>query len=232
MKKLLILLVILAILSLSACSRNRLSADSLRLREELSRWENFRSEGIVRANYMGLELRKYYLAQKNGNQMRLDVLDGGILGAGAAPLVSVYVGEYFALESPMMPQLELLAGRGMLPDNPGEMLASLDSLITLYEDEIIRNKVVVHDSVQVSFNSRLQVQEVKDLRSGMQMSISYDSSGEPDQIDLRLDRGIALSLLVDRMSYGPQVFEPLPRPNPTDMDLLRLFQQQLEELSQ
>lgn len=232
MKKLLILLVILAILSLSACSRNRLSADSLRLREELSRWENFRSEGIVRANYMGLELRKYYLAQKNGNQMRLDVLDGGILGAGAAPLVSVYVGEYFALESPMMPQLELLAGRGMLPDNPGEMLASLDSLITLYEDEIIRNKVVVHDSVQVSFNSRLQVQEVKDLRSGMQMSISYDSSGEPDQIDLRLDRGIALSLLVDRMSYGPQVFEPLPRPNPTDMDLLRLFQQQLEDLSQ
>ena len=232
MKKLLLLLVILAILSLSACSRNRLSADSLRLREELSRWENFRSEGIVRANYMGLELRKYYLAQKNGNQMRLDVLDGGILGAGAAPLVSVYVGEYFALESPMMPQLELLAGRGMLPDNPGEMLASLDSLITLYEDEIIRTKVVVHDSVQVSFNSRLQVQEVKDLRSGMQMSISYDSSGEPDQIDLRLDRGIALSLLVDRMSYGPQVFEPLPRPNPTDMDLLRLFQQQLEDLSQ
>jgi hypothetical protein len=144
----------------------------------------------------------------------------------------VYVGDYFALESPMMPQLELLAGRGMLPDNPGEMLASLDSLITLYEDEIIRNKVVVHDSVQVSFNSRLQVQEVKDLRSGMQMSISYDNSGEPDQIDLRLDRGIALSLLVDRMSYGPQVFEPLPRPNPTDMDLLRLFQQQLEDLSQ
>ncbi|MEF3694372.1 MAG: hypothetical protein V3576_03395 [Candidatus Cloacimonadota bacterium] len=232
MKKLLLLLVILAILSLSACSRNRLSADASRLREELARWESFRSEGIVRANYMGLELRKYYLAQKNGNQMRLDVLDGGILGAGAAPLVSVYVGEYFALESPMMPQLELLATSGMLPDNPGDMLGSLDSLITLYEDEIIRNKVVVHDSVQVSFSPRLQVQEVKDLRSAMQMSISYDSSGEPDQIDLRLDRGIALSLLVDRMSYGPQVFEPLPRPNPTNMDLLRLFQQQLEELSQ
>ncbi len=232
MKKLLILLVILAILSLTACSRNRLSADASRLREELARWESFRSEGIVRANYMGLELRKYYLAQKNGNQMRLDVLDGGILGAGAAPLVSVYVGDYFALESPMMPQLELLATSGMLPDNPGDMLGSLDSLITLYEDEIIRNKVVVHDSVQVSFSPRLQVQEVKDLRSAMQMSISYDSSGEPDQIDLRLDRGIALSLLVDRMSYGPQVFEPLPRPNPTNMDLLRLFQQQLEELSQ
>lgn len=232
MKKLLLLLVILAILSLTACSRNRLSADATRLREELARWESFRSEGIVRANYMGLELRKYYLAQKNGNQMRLDVLDGGILGAGAAPLVSVYVGDYFALESPMMPQLELLATSGMLPDNPGDMLGSLDSLITLYEDEIIRNKVVVHDSVQVSFSPRLQVQEVKDLRSAMQMSISYDSSGEPDQIDLRLDRGIALSLLVDRMSYGPQVFEPLARPNPTNMDLLRLFQQQLEELSQ
>jgi len=232
MKKLLLLFVILALLSLGACSRNRLSADATRLREEMARWESFRSEGIVRANYMGLELRKYYLAQKNGAEMRLDVLDGGIMGAGAAPLISVYAGEYFALESPFMPQLELLNAGNLFPRDTGAMLGSLDSLVTLYEDEIIRNKVVVHDSVRVSFSPRLQVQEVKDLRSGLQMNITYDSSGEPDQIDIRLERGMALSLLVDRMSYGPQVFEPLERPNPTNMDLLRLFQQQLEDMSQ
>lgn len=228
--RVMIIVSLLALILLGACSANRRQADEMKLRAEMLRWQSFRSEGIVEANYMGLALRKFYVAQKNDSELRLDVLDGGIMGGSGSPLLTFYKGEYIAIKSPMMPQLEHLNLDRFFPEETFDKFNSLGPLVDEHKDTILRNGCTVIDSVRVDFTKQLQLSRVKDLRSGAEMNLLYDRGGELDQISLGLDGSMAVKLLVDHMEYGAQAIEPLPRPEKSGLSIFDMFEMQLEDL--
>jgi len=159
---------------------------------------------------MGFSLRKPFALSKSLDEIRLDVIEGGIFGAGASPLLSVYLGEYFALKSPMMPALEAINLGDKLPQGAIAMLSSADYIFDRYGDEIIREKAIERDSLSIRFESSYQLKSVQDRKSGLRLDAGYNSRGDIDSIEIKATAGIKASLLFDELSYGTTDIVPLP----------------------
>ena len=227
-KTITILLLLLLLTGFTACARNKAASDMNRLRAELLRWENFSSRGVVQLNYMGFALRKFYVAQKNGSELRLDVVDGGVMGAGAAPLISIYKGDYLAIKSTLMPQLEMLDLDKLFPSDGFSVFASLDSLVASHYEEISSTGSLSLPQATVGFDRQMRITGISESGNNARLSITYDRRGDPDKIEIVADRSASIVLLVDSINYRPPTIEPLPRPAPLGLDLMRLFEQQMQ----
>ena len=204
-------LLLLILIAASACAAIKPADKTAILRSELAKWENFSSEGLVEASHQGLSLRKMFVLSKTNDAARLDVLDGGAFGINPNPLVSVYLGEYFSMQSPMFPQLETW---GAMLFKPGFSLGALgnpDSLISKYGDTIIENQYLEFDGTRLQFSERLQLEKITDSVSGAIIDIKYDRKGNPDTVSFRLDSDTAIDLLVDTITYGDAEVIPLPQ---------------------
>lgn len=223
-----LLIAALTLLLLSGCAMNS-RTDAQKLRKELERWTSFRSEGIVQANYMGLALRKFYVVQKDKDELRLDVVDGGIMGMSSGPLLSFYKGEYLALKSPMLPQLELLDLSRYFPSAAFKAFSEPAKMLAPYECEILAKRKVTVDSVKVEFTPRLQLGKITDLKSGAEILLSYTSRGILDQVDIKVGNSASLVLLVDTISHDSQKIDPLPK-NKGGADLMKVLGGMAEEM--
>ena len=194
---------------LSGCAMNS-RADALKLNKELDRWTSFRSEGIIQANYMGLALRKFYVIQKEKNEIRLDVVDGGALGMSAEPLMSFYKGSYLALKSPMMPQLELINLSKHFPDAAFKAFSEPIKLLAPYESEILAKRKVTVDSIKIEFTPQFQLGKITDLNSGAEIILSYTRRGVLDQVNIKVGKTASLVLMVDTIRHDHQKIIPVP----------------------
>ncbi|HNQ43707.1 MAG TPA: hypothetical protein PKI59_04725, partial [Candidatus Cloacimonadota bacterium] len=152
------------------------------------------------------------------------VIDGGVFGAGAAPLLSVYVGEYFALNVPIMPALEALNLGSMIPPGSLKAFASADSLISRYGEEIIRTRAIVHDSLRVSFSKNYRLESVKDTRSKLELWAGYTNTGNLDNIIIKAGEDMAIKMFFDSVSYSAPEITPLPRKALGGKDILELLE--------
>lgn len=228
MKKTLITLALAAVAVLSGCAGIRPVDRKAVLRAELAKWENFSSEGVIEATYTGLTLRKMFALSKTKEDARLDVLGGGAFGVNPQPLVSVYLGDYFALQSPLMPQLESIAQARVPADLSLDILSDPDSLIARYGDEIINTGKLTHEGMELTFSPDLQLTKVTDSQSGAEVNISYTGKGDPDEVLISLGDVASLRLLMDKTTYGEAEVIPLPQPEPNN--LLEETLRALEEL--
>lgn len=181
------------------------------LRAELQKWENFSTDGIVEVNNGGFTLRKMFVLSKTQDEARLDIVDGGVFGMDPTPLISVYLGDYAAIRSPNMPQLEAFAV--LLPD-PGKYLGSLgrpDSLFTAYGEEIIDTGKLVLGDTELAFSDKMRLEKITGKDAGIRMEISHTKSGDLDKVSIFIEDETSLDLLVDNISYGNGELEPLPR---------------------
>lgn len=222
MKRWLFLLVLLAVLLISACTKNKampLEPDLRRemLKQELLKWENFSAEGVANLNYMGLTLRKMFVLSKTKDELRFDVIDGGIMGAGASPLISVYLGEYFSLRSDFMPQLSLMARAMLDPRISMAPLKDIDALVESYADSILATGKLTREGVEISFSPQMRIQRIYDPRSKAEAVFSYTSKGQPDKLIVKMSSAGA-ELLIDKVEYGKASVEPLPRQETSILD--------------
>ncbi|MDD2228893.1 MAG: hypothetical protein PHY48_05745 [Candidatus Cloacimonetes bacterium] len=208
------LCLILLSLILSACAAPKAEQEQSKLRSELKKWESFDSQGIVEISYMGLSLRKMFVASKNHEQLRLDIIDGGIMGAGAQPLISFYTGDYIALSSPFMPILEQLNPTDLIPSQSLLLFANTDSLFSLYGEEIMRSKKLEVDSLRISFLSDYRLDKVYDPKSLSEMKVSYGSNKKLAELEMTAAGNMSVKLIFDEIKYiEPQII-PLPKPQP------------------
>ncbi len=212
-----LILLLAVLLLLSACASIKSADQKAVLRGELSKWENFSSDGVIQVNYMGLSMRKMFVLSKTREEARLDVLDGGAFGISPTPLVSVYMGDYVAIQAPMMPKLEAMSQSIRDNDLSLRLLSDPDSLISMYGDTVIATHKLTLDNSELSFTDKMQLDKVIDLKSGSEMRISYTSKGDPDKVTITIDSATSLELLIDKTSYGkaevislpPNVLSPL-----------------------
>jgi hypothetical protein len=205
----LIALTLLLAVILTSCAGFKPSEEA-RLRAELKKWESFKGNGIIEISAMGFSLRKPFALAKSLDEIRLDVIEGGIFGAGASPLLSVYLGEYFALKAPMMPALEAFNLADNIPQRPIALFSSADYIFDRYGEEIIREKAIVRDSLSISFESNYRLKSVQDRKSGLHLDAGYNSRGDIDSIEIKAGPGIKASLLFDELSYVTADIVPLP----------------------
>ena len=161
---------------------------------------------------MGLSLRKMFSAAKNHAELRLDIFDGGIMGAGASPLISFYSGDYIAFKSPYLPMLELLNPLEMVPVHSLEFFSNADSLLAHYGDTIILDKMIVIDSVQISFKSDYRLDKVYDPKTLSQLKAVYGSKGDLQELQMQGSDNMSIKLIFDSISYIQPEIVPLPKP--------------------
>jgi hypothetical protein len=208
---------------LSSCAGLRLTEEQKLLRE-LRKWENFSGNGIIELSAMGLSLRKPFSFSKSMAELRLDVIEGGIFGAGASPLLTMYVGEYLAVNAPIMPALELLNLKDKVPAGALALFASSDYIINNYGAEIIANKAIVRDSLSVNFKKNYQLESVVDRSSGTSIAARYTKRGDLDTIEIKTNMPVSARLIFDSVDYSRPQIVPLP-PKPDASGTLKdLFQ--------
>lgn len=206
-----ILLLLLALLLTSCAAPNRLSEQD-KLLKALKQWESFDSQGIVEISYMGLSLRKMFVAAKNHNQLRLDIIDGGIMGAGAMPLLSFYSGDYIALKSPFMPMLEMMNPTDLIPSQSLNLFANADSLLYRYGDQIIKTGKVEIDSIRFSFLPDYRLSKVSDPKTMSELKVSYSNNKALAEIEMKATGNMAVKLIFDQIKYIEPEIIPLPKP--------------------
>lgn len=216
MKRVLILNLILISLFLGACFSNkgkpRLSVDTRKemLKHEMLKWENFEAEGVADLSYMGLSLRRMFVMSKTRDEIRFDVIEGGILGMGASPLISIYLGEYFSLESDLLPQLRMAAQAALKIQPDISPLKDISALVDAFADSILANGKVNVNGTQVTFGPQMRLQSISDPINKLDISFAYTSKGMPDRMVIKA-KSASAELLFDKVRYGNATVVPLPR---------------------
>ena len=183
------------------------------LRTEWDRWQNFEAQGVVQLTNSGLTMRRMFVLSKSPEAMRFDILSGGVLAANPKPLISVYYGDYLAIQCPQFPKIEILAQMPIFPEKLPIYDIDRDSLFTVFADSIINHQELNLEGLQLKFNSAMQLERIIEPKSGMEINIDRNSQGDPDKVKLTISENTYLLLLIDSISYGNAQIEPLP-PNP------------------
>ena len=183
------------------------------LRTEWERWQNFEAQGVVQLTNSGLTMRRMFVLSKTPEAMRFDILSGGVLAANPKPLISVYYGDYLAIQCPQFPKIEILAQMPIFPEKLPIYDIYRDSLFTVYADSIINYQELNLEGLQLKFNSAMQLEKIIEPKSGMEININRNSQGDPDKVKLAISENTYIVLLIDSISYGNAHIEPLP-PNP------------------
>ena len=183
------------------------------LRTEWERWQNFEAQGVVQLTNSGLTMRRMFVLSKTPEAMRFDILSGGVLAANPKPLISVYYGDYLAIQCPQFPKIEILAQMPIFPEKLPIYDIDRDSLFTVFADSIINHQELNLEGLQLKFNSTMQLERIIEPKSGMEININRNSQGDPDKVKLTISENTYIVLLIDSISYGNAHIEPLP-PNP------------------
>ena len=210
-----ILLLILALV-LTGCAGGKKpmsrEAKKALLKAELNRWANLQAEGITQISYKGLALRKNFVFSKTPEELRFDVIDGGIFGSGAAPLISLYLGEYLSISSDFQPQLAVMAASMMNKQFSMGTVKSLLSLADGFTDEIIDTGKISRSGFEVNFTPKMQLESLKESKNNLSANFSYTKKGEPDSIIFKF-KSASIELLFDKVKYGNATVTPLPEMN-------------------
>lgn len=232
MQKPLLWIIVISTLLLAACAGPRGTSQEAMLRTELAKWESFDGQGVIEVSFNGLAMRKMFAASKNHQELRIDIFDGGVMGAGAAPLLSFYSGEYISLKSPFLPMLEAIDFSSMIPTEGLKLFSSADELFNLYGEQILKNKALDVAGVQISFDKQFKLTRVFDPQSSSSLEAHYAQNGSLQDLELKGPDNLAMKLAFDSISYLPPQITPLPKPEGGDLldELIQIQDLDLKEL--
>lgn len=224
MNRVLSICLIVLSLVLASCAGLKPSDEAL-LKSELKKWESFTGDGIIEVAAFGFTLRKPFAVAKSEKQMRLDVIEGGIFGAGASPLISMYLGDYISMLAPSMPVLEALNLNDKIPLGILALFSSADYLFKKHGEEIIREKAIERDSLSINFSSKYKLDSVVDRKSGATVTMTYTSRGDLDKLEIKAGRGMSATLLFDNVTYQVSEIVPLPKSKDKGQNIMDVLEQ-------
>lgn len=167
----------------------------LMLQNNLTKWEEFKLNGIVELNYKQFAFRKNIYINKKQQNIDLKVFDGGIFGMAPKPFltakmdsilwVSQQGGELKPFQIPIFPGIEFL-------QNPNLLLS--------YKDDIIKNgEILIDNKTFIQFSKNMVITNIENIDYSYKLSLKYNP--ELSQIIITENKKVLLKIDVDKISY-------------------------------
>lgn len=207
MKKTIILLaVLLAVISFGLQAKTGKAA---KLETNLKQWEQFRWQGIVQVESSAFSLRKNFVLAKNEEALRMDVLDSGVLGLQAKPLVTIYMKDRIELEAPAIKQLAGIDPNWFLPPGALKGMINFTDSLRSRSSEIISKRKLELDAALFTFDKNYRLSSIKSDLTGLELNISYNRRNQPTKVIIkRRDERLA-ELQINEQKYGKIDIQPL-----------------------
>jgi hypothetical protein len=207
MKRLLILAsLLLLLLSMPLLGK---TSSAKQLAANLDKWKSFRWEGIIQVQSSALSLRKNFVLAKTEDALRLDVLDSGVMGLSAQPIVSLYLKDTAILSAPTIEQLQGIDLNWFLPPGTVSSLVHFtDSLLVLQKD-ILSKKKVQAGKTEYTFDKNYRLSGINSPATGLNAVIHYNNSGQPTKITIGHSGNQVAEMLVNERRYKDITIIPL-----------------------
>lgn len=225
MKRFSFVILALIVVLLAGCAHNLKLSEEAKLKQELRKWESFSGSGIVEISVFGFSMRKPFAIAKSLDEMRMDVVEGGLLGATGSPIISMYLGEYFSLKSPLVPLLEAVNLGDNLPLGALSFFSSADNVVSRYGEEIIANKAIIRDSLQINFSSDYKIESIVDKPSSFRIDNTYTRKGDIDEISFSSPKGISAKFIFDGVDYERPQITVLPKNENRNLNIMDILNQ-------
>jgi hypothetical protein len=193
------------------------------LAANLEKWQSFRCEGIIQVQSDVFALRKNFVLAKNAEAIRLDVLDGGVMGLGAAPLVSLYLKDTAVLSAPTIEQLQGIDLNWFLPAGAVQKLVHFTDSLLVSKKEITSTRKLSQGNTDYTFDRKYRLASIDSKGMGMKAVITYNNSDQPTKINLLYKDGPMAELLINDRTYKDIEIEPLEA-SPNSLDLEELLE--------
>ncbi len=207
MKKTLILglaLLCLLLPALEAKSKKQKQLDG-----NLRQWEQFRWLGIIQVESSLFSMRKNFVLAKDRDELRMDILDSGVLGLQAKPLVSVYVKDRIVLEAPTIKQLSKLDPNWFIPGGAvGSLIHFTDSL-QARSAEILANRTTEIADAVFGFDKKFRLNRIANDDLVLEARILYNRRGKPTRMLISHAGTKLAELQINKQEYGKVVIKPL-----------------------
>ncbi len=207
MKKTIILLtVMLAVISFGLQAKTSKVA---KLENNLKQWEQFRWQGIVQVESSAFSLRKNFVLAKNEEALRMDVLDSGVLGLQAKPLVTIYIKDRIELEAPTIKQLAGIDPNWFLPPGALKGMINFTDSLRNRSSEIISKRKLELDAALFTFDKNYRLSNIKSEMTSLELAITYNRRNQPTKVIIkRRDERLA-ELQINEQKYGKIDIKPL-----------------------
>ncbi|MCF7793480.1 MAG: hypothetical protein K9N09_06995 [Candidatus Cloacimonetes bacterium] len=172
MKKLKNSLFLFFVLFVLGCSFNK-SIDHPQkeklLIQNLQKWQNFKADGIIEANYKNFVFRKNIHIDKAHSNMKITVFDSGIFGLKPEPFISLEIDSLISIKSQSEPEKNY-----QIADFPGlNFILDSNSLIQ-YKNEIITNeKLQLSNGTKITFSEIMQLKKINIPSNSWEIDFFY-----------------------------------------------------------
>lgn len=221
MKKTVILLILISlclVLTLDAKTRNQKRLDA-----NLEMWQQFKWQGILQVQVSEFSIRKNFVLAKTSEDMRLDVLDSGVMGLQAKPLVTVYLKDTVVIDAPTVKELANINSLLYFYQDMVKGLVLFADTLQAKRQDILSQRKVLTASTSFKFDKKLRLSAISNSLSGLDIDIFYNNRNQPTKAELKYKGTKFVELQINERTYKNIKIIPLEQVVP-DFNLEELLQ--------
>jgi hypothetical protein len=197
------LLILILLFLIASCSIiSQLSQDQKEklLTENLGKLSKFKLEGLIEVNYKAFSFRKNIIIKKNGNILRLDIFDSGLMGLAPAPFMSAYLDTSLVLKLPGNEELSEISAEKLQKElHLLDYIRNIEQLLQFKADIISDNHLQL-ESINIFFSEAMQIREISQAEKDYKIELIYDE--ELSEIFFSHKGKIAAHILIDKILFS------------------------------
>jgi hypothetical protein len=155
------------------------------LQKNIATWEQFRWQGIIQVQSSAFAIRKNFVLSKNKSALRLDILDSGIMGLTAKPLVTLYMRDTIILNAPSIKQLEGIDPNWFIPRRAVEGLVHFTDSLQAAQQEIIANRKLKSGKTLYLYDKKYRLTQIKSVELGVEANVTYNRRNQPTKVTVK-----------------------------------------------
>jgi hypothetical protein len=154
------------------------------LQANLAQWEQFRWQGMAQVMHEAFTLRKFYVLAKNTEALRLDILDSGVLGLNAKPMLALYVKDRIVLDAPSIKELEGIDLNWFVTPDKYKPFFAMTTTLQSHSAEIISNRKISLSGLTYLFDKKYRLTGIISPKLQLEAQVTYNRKSQPDKISL------------------------------------------------
>lgn len=207
MRKAIILTLIAALFLSAALAAKKTPAQQLQT--TLNTWKQFRWEGIIQVQMSAFSARKNFVLARNENELRLDVLDTGIMGLQAKPLATIYLKDNILVEAPTIQQLADIDLNWFVPQGAVKDFVHFTDSLQAHSKDILAKRRANTPNATYYFDKKFRLTKISSDDLSVKAEIIYNQRSKPTKLLLDHSGDRIVELQINEQKSGNVKIEPL-----------------------